>query len=108
MRRPRIQHMKASQVRQEWSQVLNSDFRGEQRVLVEKSGIPVAAIVSTEHPERVEQFEVQWAERMKVLEASWTAFKDEDPEDLEQEVARAVTKARQDLRREKERAVQEQ
>src|SRR6266852_947780 len=38
---PTTQTMKASQARQEWSQILNRVFRKQTRVLVEKSGIPV-------------------------------------------------------------------
>ena len=46
-----------SEVRQEFATVLNSVFRNERRVLVEKSGIPVAAVVSVEDLRRLEQFE---------------------------------------------------
>ncbi len=101
-REPMTQTMKASQVRQEWSKLLNTVFRGKTRVVVEKSGIPVAAIISAEDLERLKQFEAQRAERLKVLEESWAAFKDEDPETIEQEVAQAVAEAREDIRREKQ------
>ena len=101
-REPMTQTMKASQVRQEWSKLLNTVFRGKTRVVVEKSGIPVAAIISAEDLERLNQFEAQRAERLKVLEESWVAFKDEDPETIEREVAQAVTEARADIRREKQ------
>ncbi len=101
-REPMTQTMKASQVRQEWSKLLTTVFRGKTRVVVEKSGIPVAAIISAEDLERLKQFEAQRAERLKVLEESWAAFKEEDPETIEQEVAQAVAEAREDIRREKQ------
>jgi prevent-host-death family protein len=46
-----------SEVRQEFATVLNSVFRNERRVLVEKSGIPVAAVVSVEDLRRLERFD---------------------------------------------------
>jgi prevent-host-death family protein len=47
-REPMTQTEKASQARQEFSQLLNKGFRREAWVIVEKSRIPVAAIVSAE------------------------------------------------------------
>ena len=96
------QTRKASQVRQEWSKLLNTVFRGKTRVVVEKSGIPVAAIISAEDLERLKQFEAQRAERFKVLEDSWAAFTEEDPETIEREVAQALAAVREDIRREKQ------
>ena len=101
-REPMTQTMKASQVRQEWSKLLNTVFRGKTRVVVEKSGIPVAAIISAEDLERLKQFEGQRAERLKVLEDSWAAFTEEDPETIEREVAQAVAEVREDIRWEKQ------
>ncbi len=96
------QTMKASQVRQEWSKLLNTVFRGKTRVVVEKSGIPVAALISAEDLERLKQFEAQRAERFKVLEERWAAFQNEDPEAIEREVAQAVAEARAEIRREQQ------
>jgi prevent-host-death family protein len=42
------QVMNASQARENWSEVINKVFLKETRVIVEKSGIPVAAIISAE------------------------------------------------------------
>ena len=39
------QVMKASEARAQWSQLLNKVFRSQTRVVVEKSGIPVAAVI---------------------------------------------------------------
>ena len=60
-REPVTQTMKASQVRQEWSKLLNTVFRDKTR-----SGIPVVAIVSAEDLKRLQQLEAQRAERFKV------------------------------------------
>src|SRR5216684_1545697 len=56
---PTTQTMKASQARQEWSQILNRVFRKQTRVLVEKSGIPVAAIVSADDLERLDRLDAE-------------------------------------------------
>ena len=47
---PMTKTIKASVARQQFSQLLNDVFRGKIRVVVEKSGIPVAAIISANEP----------------------------------------------------------
>jgi prevent-host-death family protein len=49
--------LKVSDARQQFSQLINQVFRREVRVVVEKSGIPVAAIISAQDFARMEQFE---------------------------------------------------
>ena|SRR3990172_2645962 len=105
-REPMTQTMKASEARQQFSQLLNQVFRRETRVIVEKSGIPVAAIISAEDLQRLDQLEKQRAERFKALEDSWKAFEDVPPEEIEQEVAKAVAAARRKQRTREQRAAQ--
>ena len=45
---PLTQTIAASDARQHWSELLNKVFRKETRLIVEKSGVPVAALVSAE------------------------------------------------------------
>src|SRR5918997_1647891 len=92
------QTIKASEARQQWSELLNKVFRKEARVIVEKSGIPVAAIISAEDLERLTRLEAERRERFKALEATWEAFNDVPPEELEQEVARALDLVRGERR----------
>jgi prevent-host-death family protein len=54
-REPMTKTLKASEARQQFSELLNQVFKGETRVLVEKSGIPVAAIVSTTDLNKLQQ-----------------------------------------------------
>ncbi len=56
-REPMTQTINASDARQHWSELLNKVFRKETRVIIEKSGIPVAAIISAEDLERLNRFE---------------------------------------------------
>lgn len=102
-REPMTQTMKASEARQQFSQVLNKVFRGETRVVVEKSGIPVAGIISADDLERLKQMECQRAGRFKVLDEIGEAFKDVPPEEIEREVARALASVRQKQRARRER-----
>src|SRR3990170_1374393 len=93
-REPVTQTIKASEARQQFSRLLDKVFRGETRVIVEKSGIPVAAIISADDLERFNRMEEHRAERFKALGDSWKAFQDVTPEDVEREVAKAVAAAR--------------
>lgn len=102
-REPMTKTMKASEARQQWSELLNQVFRGETRVLVEKSGIPVAAIVSARDLERLKQLEEQREEDFKALAATRQAFKDVPEEEIEREVTRAISAIRAENRRREQR-----
>lgn len=91
---PMTQTVKASAARQQWSQLLNKVFRGETRVIVEKSGIPVAALISAEDLTILTSLEAERRQRFKALEETWETFKDVPPEDVEQEVAKALAQVR--------------
>ncbi|MBI2267832.1 MAG: type II toxin-antitoxin system Phd/YefM family antitoxin [Candidatus Blackburnbacteria bacterium] len=86
--------MKASEARQQWSQLLNKVFRDQTRVIVEKSGIPVAAVISAEDLERLKRLEEQRAQHFKVLNRIGEAFKDVPEEEIDHEVVRAVSEVR--------------
>lgn len=92
------QVMKASDARQQWSQILNKVFKGQTRIVVEKSGIPVAAVISTEDLERFQRLEEQRAQRFKVLDRIGEAFKNVSEDEIEREVKKAVNKVRTEKR----------
>jgi len=97
-REPMTQTMKASDARQNFSQVLNRVFKGETRVVVEKSGIPVAAIVSASDLETLSRAEAQRKRDFAILDEIGLAFKDVPPEEIEGEVAKAVAAVRRENR----------
>jgi hypothetical protein len=70
-------------------------------VLVEKSGIPVAAIVSTDDLRRLEQLDEERRRDFQVLEATGEAFEDVPEEELDRAVAKALAEARAELRAER-------
>jgi prevent-host-death family protein len=62
------QTINASTARQEWSKILNKVFQEETRIVVEKSGIPVAAIIPAEDLKRLDQLEKERVERFRILD----------------------------------------
>lgn len=88
------QTMKASEARQNFSQLLNRVFRGETRVIVEKSGIPVAAIVSADDLETLNRAEEQRKRDFAILDEFSFAFKDVPADEVEQEVRKALAAVR--------------
>ncbi len=91
---PTTQTMKASQARQEWSQILNRVFRKQTRVLVEKSGIPVAAIVSADDLERLDRLDAERRARFEAIEAIRAKNTHKDPDEVEQDIAEEIAAMR--------------
>lgn len=102
-RQPETKSMSATAIRQDWSSVLNCVARKETRVLVEKSGAPVAAIVSADDLERLQRYDAERAEHFKALEQTGEAFKDVPLEELEREVAKALAEVRAENRVKRQR-----
>jgi prevent-host-death family protein len=97
---PVTQTIKASEARQQWGDLLNRVFRKERRVIVEKSGIPVAAVISTDDLARLDRYDRERTERFKALDAVGAAFRDTPPEEIEREVGKALAEVRAEARRE--------
>lgn len=68
--------------------------RKEARVLIEKSGVPVAAIESADDLRRLQQFDAERELDFALLEAVGDAFKDVPVEELEREVRKALAEVR--------------
>lgn len=90
--------MNLSETKQQLSRVVNSVARGEARVVVEKSGLPVAAIISVDAYRRLTQLEQEReAARARLFETLGRfsdAFDDVSDEDLERELAKAQAEVR--------------
>ena len=95
---PTTETMKISEVKQQLNRLVNRVYRHETRVMVEKSGTPVAGIVSAEDLRRLDRRDRERAERFKVLEEFGEAFKDVPVEELERETARALAEVRAERR----------
>lgn len=94
---PVNQTMKISAVRSELNTLVNRVYRRETRVVVEKSGIPVAAIVSTDDLERLNALDEQDRQARAVLQSMRDPFKDVDQDEIEREANRAVSEVRAEI-----------
>lgn len=83
-----------SEARRQWSGLVNSVARRETRILVEKSGAPVAAIVSVEDLRRLQELDAQHDLDRAVLNEIGRAFADVPTDDLEREVGKALAEVR--------------
>ena len=91
---PMTQTMKISDVKNTLSSLVNKVYRKETRVLVEKSGIPVAAIISADDLKRFAQLEREQEERFAVIDRAREAFKDVPAEEIEAETDRIIARNR--------------
>jgi prevent-host-death family protein len=89
-----IQTMKISDVKNTLSRVVNKVYRMETRVLVEKSGMPVAAIISADDLARFTQLEQEREERFAVVDRARAAFADVPAEEIEAETDRIMARNR--------------
>jgi len=101
---PAKRTLKISDVKARLSSLVNEVYRKETRVLIEKAGIPVAALVSIEDLERLAQLEKERAERRRVLESMREPFRGVPAEEIERESEKAVAEVRAEMVVERERA----
>jgi prevent-host-death family protein len=95
--KPEVKTVQASEARQRLPDLLNRVYQGKTRIVVERSGIPVAAIVTVDELRQLETLDQQREELWAVMQRMSEAFKDVPQEELEQEVNRAVAQARKEL-----------
>lgn len=100
---PMTRTMKISDVKNKLSSLVNEVYRKETRVLVEKSGIPVAALVSADDLARLQQFDRAWEEGTRALERFSAAFADVPTDEAEAQVARIIAENRRRVEAKAER-----
>ena len=91
---PMTQTMTISAVKNQLSRVVNRVYRKETRVLVEKSGIPVAAVVSADDLARLQHLDRVWDEGSRALERVSAAFADVPVDELEATIAQIIADGR--------------
>lgn len=84
----------ASDVRQRWSEVVNEVARNKTRVIVEKSGVPVAGVVSAQDLEWLQERDRRMAELRETMDAMRQAFRDVPLDAFNRAVDRAVQESR--------------
>jgi prevent-host-death family protein len=95
---PKSESMTASDVRQHFAETINRVAKVEKRVIVEKNGVPVAAIVPFKDVRRLERLDAEDQEIRDVLEAMQAPFRDVPWEELEREGLKAVEAVRAERR----------
>lgn len=91
---PTETRMKLSDAKQQLSKLVNQVAQGQSRVVVEKSGLAVAAIISTEEYQRFVQMDGERAQRFAALSRISAALADVPVDELEAEVQRTIAETR--------------
>jgi prevent-host-death family protein len=82
--------MKISDVKRILSRLVNEVYRGESRILIEKSGIPVAVLVSIGDLQYLARLDEERAKRRRLLESMREPFRGVPAEEIERETAKAA------------------
>jgi prevent-host-death family protein len=90
----RTRRVGAARARQTFSQLLDDVRRAERPVIIEKSGVPVAAVVPLSMLERERRWSEKRAERVALLERLRRPFAAEPRERIEREARAAVQAVR--------------
>lgn len=98
---PTEERMKLTETKQHLSQVVNRVAQGESRVVIEKSGLPVAALISAAEYQRFVTMDALREARFEAMGRISDAFADVPLEELEAEVDRAVASVRAEIRAER-------
>jgi prevent-host-death family protein len=89
--------LKFIDARQQVSRIVNRVARHETRVLIEKSGVPVVALVSADDLKRLHALEERRQEQFAAIGRFSDAFADVPIDDLERQVERVVAEVRTEL-----------
>jgi prevent-host-death family protein len=101
---PMTQTKTISEVKTSLSTLVIEVSQNETRVLIEKDGTPVAALVSAEDLRTLSHLDEKRAARRRVVDAMREPFRDVPPEEIERETAKAVAEVRAEMRAEREAA----
>jgi prevent-host-death family protein len=101
MNTPTTETIAASEARKDWSSLLNRVFKQHDRLIIEKSGIPVAVLISTDDYKQLQQVDER-AERKALIEQFRAPFRDVDQDELQRELDRALAEVRAEMRAERE------
>jgi prevent-host-death family protein len=97
--RPTKKNVNLQTAQEELGRLLKQVQSGKLRIVIESDGTPVAAVISVQDLDLFEFLEHKRDERFEILKEIGDAFKDVPPEELEQEVARAITEVRAESRK---------
>ena len=91
---PPAETVKASVARAQWATLVNQVARGRKRILIEKSGVPVAALVSADDLAQLQRLEARRRENFAAIDEIRAAFAGEPDEKIQQEADKAIAEVR--------------
>lgn len=94
-RAQRTRRVAAATARQTFSRLLSDVRAREESVIIEKAGVPVAAVVPLSVLDRDRRWAAEREQRIALLERLRRPFRDVSTEEIEREAVAAVTEARQ-------------
>ena len=86
--------MAVAEARQRFSRILDDVRESDEPVIIEKSGVPVAALVPLTVLDRDRRWAAERAERMALLERMRRPFRDVPTEEIETQVRKAIASVR--------------
>lgn len=95
------QTMSATDARQHFASAINQVARQEAEIIVEKNGVPVAAIVSIEDYRRLKDQDAQRAAKFRIFNEMRATLPRIPNEELEREAAKALDEVRAEMRAER-------
>ena len=95
---PDTETMTLTDARQQFSQIVNRVARKESRVLIEKNGLPVAAIVTADDLRDLDELDMRRQEEFAAFTRISDAFSDVPIDELEREVKRVIAETRAEYR----------
>lgn len=98
--KPTTTRMGISDARAKLTSLVNDVYRGESRIVIEKSGIPVAVVVSPADLERLETMDRKHARFLELVDEMQAAFADVSEEELMEQATRSVAEVREEMRAE--------
>lgn len=101
--KPTEDRMKLTDAKQHLSEVVNRVAQGESRVVIDKNGLPVAALISAAECRRFVAEDALREARFEAMGRISDAFADVPLDEIEAEVERAVASVRAKRRAERNR-----
>jgi prevent-host-death family protein len=93
--------MSASEVRQHFAGTVNEAAKGHARFVIEKNGVPSAAVVSARDMDRLAMLDAKRETNLKLLDEIRAAFAGIDPEEIERQFAADLAEVRAEMTRER-------
>lgn len=97
-KKPVFETMNITEARRQFSETLNRVHRGETRVLVEKSGIPVGAIISMDDFEKLQRIDEARRLTLEAFADAQSGFEGVPEDEIETEIEKAIAEVEEEWR----------